>query len=213
MTDTIKEESNDKITEMDYNESSPIFQKIKKDFVNKLQEKYQCKDYDSIVNYVFEYVFKKKLDKSKCIETLNPIFNNKANGMVDYLWKITKDAENEKEKEPNVEEKNVYNNYKRGGKQWGDKYKTKSRNTFDNRQKFKKNKQRDRSRDRSRGERSRERSRSYSKDRSDYDKNQNYPMQQKGFYPPKGRFPGPMMPVGAGYPPYYPPQMVPMYMR
>ena len=88
-------------------------------------------------------------------------------------WQITKDAENEKEKEPNEEEKYVYNNYKRGGKQWDDKYKTKSRNTFDNRQKFKKNKQRDRSKDSSRGERSRGRSRSFSKDRSDYDKNQN----------------------------------------
>ena len=212
MTDTIKEESNDKITTMEYNDSNPIFQKIKKDFGNKLQEKYDCKDYDSIVDYVFEYAFKKKLDKSKCIEILNPLFNNKANGMIDYLWKITKDAENEQEKDFNSQEKNVYNNYKIGGKQWSDKYKTKSRNTFDNRQKFKKNKQRDRSRDKSR-DRSRERSRSYSKERNDYDKNQNYPMPQKGFYPPKIRFPGPMMTVGAGYPPYYPPQMFPIYMR
>ena len=69
---------------MDYNESSPIFQKIKKDFVNNLQEKYQCKYYDSIVNYMFEYFFKKKLDKSKCIEIMNPLFDNKDNGMVDY---------------------------------------------------------------------------------------------------------------------------------
>ena len=44
---------------MDYIESSSIFQKIKKDFVNNLQERYQCKDYDSIVNYVFEYVLKR----------------------------------------------------------------------------------------------------------------------------------------------------------
>ena len=204
MTDN-KEDSRDIITTMEYEESSPVFQKIKKEFTNKLKDKYQCEDYDSIVNYVFDYVFKKKFEKSKCIENLNSLFNNKASGMVDYLWTITKEAENEHENEAHLEDKNSYNNYKRGGKPWADKYKSRGRNTYDNRQKFHKNKR----------ERSRDRSRSYSKDRSEnkfeYNNYQNYPIQQKGFYAPKGRFGGPMMPIGGGYPPYYPPQMMPPF--
>ena len=203
MTDNNKEVSKDIISTMEYDEQNPIFQKIKKEFTNKLKDKYQCEDYESIVNYVFDYVFKKKVEKSKCIESLNSLFNNKASGMIEYLWKITKEAENEHENEFNLEEKNRNYNYRKGGKQWGDKYKTKGRNTFDNREKFHKNKQRDRSR-------------SYSKERNDkyeYENYQNYPMQQKGFYPPKGRFGGPMMPMGGGYPTYYPPQMIPPYMR
>ena len=49
--------------------------------------------------------------------------------MIDFLWKITKDAENENENEFNLEEKNRNYNYRKGGKQWGDKYKGKGRNT------------------------------------------------------------------------------------
>lgn len=202
MSDNNKEVSKDIISNMEYDEQNPIFQKIKKEFTNKLKDKYQCEDYESIVNYVFDYVFKKKVEKSKCIESLNSLFNNKASGMIEYLWKITKEAENEHENEFNLEEKNHNYNYRKGGKQWGDKYKAKGRNTFDNRQKYHKNKQRDRSR-------------SYSKERNDkyeYENYQNYPMQQKGFYPPKGRFGGPMMAMGGGYP-YYPPQMIAPYMR
>jgi hypothetical protein len=203
MTDNNKEESKDIITTIDYDEQSPFFQKIRKEFTNKLKDKYQCEDYDSIVNYVFDCVFKKKVEKSKCIESMNSLFNNKASGMIDFLWKITKDAENENENEFNLEEKNRNYNYRKGGKQWGDKYKGKGRNTYENRQKYHKNKQR-------------ERSRSYSKERNDkyeYENYQNYPMQQKGFYPPKGRFGGPMMPMGGGYPAYYPPQMISPYLR
>ena len=195
--------TDDIISTINYKESNPIYRKIKNKFTQKLKDKYQCEDYDSIVNYVFDYVFKKKVEKSKCIESMNSLFNNKASGMIDFLWKITKDAENENENEFNLEEKNRNYNYRKGGKQWGDKYKGKGRNTYENRQKYHKNKQR-------------ERSRSYSKERNDkyeYENYQNYPMQQKGFYPPKGRFGGPMMPMGGGYPTYYPPQMIPPYMR
>ena len=127
MTDNNKEESKDIITTIDYDEQSPFFQKIRKEFTNKLKDKYQCEDYDSIVNYVFDCVFKKKVEKSKCIESMNSLFNNKASGMIDFLWKITKDAENENENEFNLEEKNRNYNYRKGGKQWGDKYKGKGR--------------------------------------------------------------------------------------
>ena len=210
MSDSIKEETKDPICTIDYDESNPIFQKIRKEFINKLKEKYQCDDYDSIVDYVFDYVFKQKLEKSKCIEILNKLFNNKASGIMDYLWKMMKNVQNEQENESNPEEKNYYNVYKKGGKQWGEKYKSKGRNTFDNRKNLYKNRKRDRSKE------SRERSRSYSKERKEYqnyENYQNYPMQQKGFYPPKGRYGGPMMPIGGGYPPYYPPQMMPVYMN
>ena len=195
MIDNNQEESKE-IIHMDYDEQSPIFQKIRKEFISKLKDKYQCEDYESIVDYVFNFVFKKKYEKSKCIENLNSVFNNKASGMIDYLFQLVKDAQNEHENNNNLEEKTHNYNYRKGGKY--EKYKTKGRSSYENK-KYYKNKQR-------------ERSRSYSKERSDkYENYQKYPVPQKGFYPPKGRFGGPMMPMGGAYPPYYPPQMMPAY--
>ena len=148
-----------------------------------------------IVNYVFDFVFKKKLDKAKCIEKLDPYFNNKAADILNYLWKITKDAEIEQKKESSYQNYN----YKKGGKPYSEKYKN-------YKQKYHK------------GKRDRERSRSDSRGRGEnmYENYQNFPMQPKGFYPPK-RFNGPpMMGLGVapGYPPYFQaPQMMPNYMR
>ena len=130
---------------------------------------------------------------------MNKLFNNNASGMIDYLWKITKDIEI---KDSNQDDNYRYSSYKRGGKL--ERFKNKGRYTFDNSQKYHKNKQRENSGDRSR---------SYSSDRNDNEKFQGYPMKQRGFYPPKGRFASPMMPMGGGYPPYYPPQMVQPFMR
>ena len=155
MTDNKEEVAKDILT-IDYNESNPVFKKIQRQFKNQLKEKYQCEDYDSLLNYVFDYVFKKKLEKSKCIESLNPLFNNKASGMIDYLWKITKEAEKENENSLDSDEDNRYHKYNKGGKQWQDKNKTKGRKNFDNRQKFSKKNQR-------------ERSRSYSREKNDYE--------------------------------------------
>ena len=195
--------SKDIISSIDYDESNPIYQKVKKEFTNKIKEKYQCDNYDDIVKYVFDFVFKDKLSKSECIEKLNSVFNNKASTMIDFLWMITREAEKDQEDDFDSDEGYRNPNFKKGGKQWVDKYKTKGRNIFDNRQKYYKNK------------RDRDRSRSYSRDRTDnkFENYQNYPMRQKGFYPPKGGFGGPMMPIGGGYPPYYPPQMMQPYMR
>ena len=200
MTEIKKEEFKDIVSKNDYEEGNPIYQQIKKEFTNKLKEKYSCEDYDTIVDYVFECAFKKKTEKSKCIENMNNLFNNNASGMIDYLWKITKDIE---AKDINQDDNIRYSNYKRGGKLYSEKYKNRGRYTFDNRQKYHKNKQRDNSG---------ERSRSYSSDRNDNEKYQSYPMKQRGFYPPKGRFASPMVPMG-GYPPYYPPQMMQPFMR
>ena len=184
MTEANKEELKDIVTTNDYEESNTVYQKIKKEFTNKLKGKYECEDYDTIVNYVFDYAFKKKIEKSKCIENMNSLFNNNASEMINYLWKITKQFEKEKENNKS-----------------SNKYRNMGRNTYENKQRMHKN-------------RKRERSRSYSKEEKDNKyEYEDYPMKQRGFYPPKGRFGGPMMPIGGGYPAFYPPNMIPPYMR
>ena len=198
MTEKLIDDSRNIISTVDYEDNNPIYQKIKRQFKVKLEDKYRSDNYDDIVDYVFGIAFKKKTEKSKCIEKLNSVFKDKTSEMVNYLWKITSDIEKGQENNFDSEDKNVY---KKGGKQWADKYKIKGR-SFENRQKYK-NK--------------RERSRSYSNDKNEnrfeYENYQNYPIRQKGFYPPKGTFGGPIMPIGGGYPAYYPPQMIPPYMR
>ena len=83
MTEIKKEELKDIVSKNDYEEGNPVYQKIKKEFINKLKEKYTCDDYDTIANYVFECAFKKKIEKSKCIENMNKLFNNNDSGMID----------------------------------------------------------------------------------------------------------------------------------
>ena len=201
MTENMKDDSRNIITSNDYEDANPVYQRIKNKFKDTLKDKYNCENFDDIVDYVFNVAFKKRTEKSKCIEKFNSIFKDKTNEMVNYLWNLTRDIEKGQENDFDSEGKNRYSNYKRGGKPWADKYRSKGRSS-ENRQKYK-NK--------------RERSRSYSKDRNEnkfeYENYQNYPMRQKGFYPPKGTFGGPMMPIGGGYPAYYPPQMMPPYMR
>ena len=169
----------DIISHYDYNESDPIYKKIRKEFTNKLKEKYQCEDYDIIVNYVFDYVFKQKATKSECIQKMGSIFNNKADIMIDYLWKITHEAENDNSD--------------------SDSYKRDSRKTKPS--KYYRNK-----RDRSRSY-SKERPPSSKFDFDNY--NNYPPMMPKGFYPPpKGGFGGGMMPMGGAYPPYMRPPII-----
>ena len=158
--------TDDIISTINYKESNPIYQKIKNKFTQKLKDKYQCEDYDSIVDYVFQCVFKNKLRKLECIQKMNKIFNNKAEYMMNYLWKITKEAENRQgESDSESDDSNKY--YKR----------------------------------------KRDRSRSYDrkpKNKFDLDNYHNYPppMIPKGFYPPKGRYGGAIMPYGGVYSPY-----------
>lgn len=95
--------------------------------------------------------------------------------MIDYLWKITREAENNEE---SGEDDSNHNNR---GKNW-----RKDRKRFNREGKYNKG--------------ARDRSRSYSKERppSKYD-HENYPnfLPMKGFYAPKGRFGAPMMPMGS----------------
>jgi hypothetical protein len=172
------------ISTINYNESNPTYQKIKREFTNKLKDKYQCEDYDKIVDYVFDFVFKNKMTKAECIQKLDSVFNNKADLMMDYLWKITKEAEHAPEEIDSDD--NNYNNRKQGKNQW-----KRNSKKFRNEGKYSKNK--------------RDRSRSYSKERSNSKFDYNYPpMVPKGFYPPqRGRYGGSMMPMGGAYPPPY----------
>ena len=41
---------NEIISTMNYNEKSPIYNKIKQEFTDKLIQKYQCENYDIIVD-------------------------------------------------------------------------------------------------------------------------------------------------------------------
>ena len=124
MTEAIPQENpNDVITTENYQEDNPLYQRLKKEFTNKLKEKYDCQDYNVIVNYVFDLVFKKKFEKSKSIEKLDPYFNNKAADIMNYLWKITKEAEAAQK----AEALRQNYNYKKGGKPYNKNYKQNGR--------------------------------------------------------------------------------------
>lgn len=185
-----KNDDSDKgaLTSIEYDSNSPLFTKIRMLFLEKLKDKYSCADYEKLVDYLFDLVFKKKFPKEDVIKKTKIIFKE-PEYIIDFLYQTAKDTEREFKKQ---EEKANYNNYKKGGKF------SKSKGYYDNRNK-KYRKERSRSiSDEGRGK------------KYDYDVYQNYPGQPKGFYPPKGRFGGPMMPM----PSYYPPQMMqPPYMR
>ena len=64
MTETIPEDTpKDIITNVNYEEDNPVYLRIRKEFLARLKDKYDCEDYDSIVDYVFELVFKSKIKK------------------------------------------------------------------------------------------------------------------------------------------------------
>ena len=84
---------NEIISQNEYDKSHPVYIKIRKEFAKKLKSKYNCDDFDKIVDYVMNFVFEKTATKSECISNMNSLFNGKADVMIDYLWKITKDIE------------------------------------------------------------------------------------------------------------------------
>ena len=170
--------SDDIISTVNYKESNPIYQKIKKLFIEKLKDKYQCDDYDSIADFVFQHAFKKKLKKSDCVQKMDFIFNNKSELMIDYLWEITRKVENPQEE--SYSDSDNTNNY------------IKESRKNDSKKNYK---------------RKRERSRSYSRERTrntfDFENFSNYPpIIPKGFYPPKGRSEKTIVPFRGAYPPY-----------
>ena len=128
---------NDIISHNDYDKSHPVYIKIRKEFSKKLKSKYSCEDFDKIVDYVMDFVFIKKATKSECINKMNSLFNGKANIMIDYLWKITRDLENsssdseysEKKINKNIRERSRSRSYERKNKFNYSKYQT---NMFQN---------------------------------------------------------------------------------
>ena len=188
MTERSEVENKEIICSVEYDKDAPFYKRIEEEFTNKLKEKYDCEDYNTVITYIFDLVFKKKLLREEIIKKLNNIFKKNPEYIYDCLWKIT--LETEKEFEKAKDDRTNYNNFKKGGKFMKNKF----RNNYDNRAKPLKGNRRERSRSLSNEGRGK---------KYEY---QNYPVPQKGFYPPKGRYGGPMYP-------YYPPQILPPYMR
>ena len=175
---------NEIISSINYNEKDPIYNTIKEEFKKKLIQKYQCENYDIIVDYIFDYSFKKKLPKHEIIKKMNPIFNNNADFMIDYLWEITKKVEEDFSEESSSESDSDYSDYKR------------RTNTLIKNIKMKRAKLNKR-------ERSRENSRERIKNKFDLYNYSNYPpMMSRGFYPPKRKYDLPDIYMRRTYPPY-----------
>ena len=184
---------NEIISSINYNEKDPIYNKIKEEFKKKLIQKYQCENYDIIVDYIFDYSFKKKLPKHEIIKKMNPIFNNKADFMIDYIWEITKKVEEDFSEESISESDSDsdYSDYKR---------RTNALNKSIKMKRTKLNKR----------ERSRENSRERIKNKFDLYNYSNYPpMVSRGFYPPKGKYDLSEMHMRRAYPPY----IIPPFMK
>ena len=175
---------NEIISSINYNEKDPIYNKIKEEFKKKLIQKYQCENYDIIVDYIFDYSFKKKLPKHEIIKKMNPIFNNKADFMIDYLWEITKKVEEDFSEESISESDSDsdYSDYKR---------RTNALNKSIKMKRTKLNKR----------ERSRENSRERIKNKFDLYNYSNYP--------PKGKYDLSEMHMRRAYPPY----IIPPFMK
>ena len=82
------------ISTREYDKTHPVYIKIKKEFAKKLKSKYNCDDFDKIVDYVMQFVFEKKATKAECISNMNSLFNGKPDEMVNFLWDLTKNIEN-----------------------------------------------------------------------------------------------------------------------
>ena len=85
---------NEVISANEYDKTHPVYIKIRKEFAKKLKSKYNCDDFDKIIDYVMDFVFEKKATKAECISNMNSLFNRKADIMMDFLWKLVKDIEN-----------------------------------------------------------------------------------------------------------------------
>ena len=100
--------STDAITSVIYDEKDPIFLKIREKFKEKLTTLFACEDYDQIIKYVFDGVFKDKTPKKKCIIDFEPIFHDKTTQLMGYLWDLVEKTVNESKNKVEVQEENVY---------------------------------------------------------------------------------------------------------
>ena len=100
-----------------YNERDPRFIKIRDEFYQELKKNFACDNYDEIIKYVFEEVFKNKLQKSACITEFESLFSEKTEELVNLLFKLAeqhlKEPEEKQEKDKDVLDKILSNEHKR----------------------------------------------------------------------------------------------------
>ena len=101
--------SSDTISSVIYNEKDPIFLKIREKFKEKLTTLFSCEDYDQIIKYIFDGVFKDKTPKKKCIVDFEPIFKDKTNQLMGFLWDLVEKTVNESKNKTEEQEENEYN--------------------------------------------------------------------------------------------------------
>jgi hypothetical protein len=97
----------DTISTINYNENDKIFLKIREKFKEKLKKLFICEDYDQIIKYVFESVFRDKTPKEKCIADFEPIFHDKTDLIVDFLWNLVEETINESKNENKIEKEKI----------------------------------------------------------------------------------------------------------
>ena len=97
----------DTISTINYNENDKIFLKIREKFKEKLKKLFICEDYDQIIKYVFESVFRDKTPKEKCIADFEPIFHDKTDLIVDFLWNLVEETINESKNENKTEKEKI----------------------------------------------------------------------------------------------------------
>ena len=101
------------ISTREYDKTHPVYIKIKKEFAKLLKSKYNCDDFDKIVDYVMQFVFEKKATKAECISNMDSLFNGKADVMMNFLWDLTKDIENSSNDDFNKKKSWKYKNRER----------------------------------------------------------------------------------------------------
>ena len=101
--------SSDPISSVIYDEKNPTFLKIREKFKEKLTTLFSCEDYDQIIKYIFDGVFKDKTPKKKCIVDFEPIFKDKTNQLMGFLWDLVEKTVNESNNKTEEQEENEYN--------------------------------------------------------------------------------------------------------
>lgn len=107
MTDVIKTTQ--------YDERDPKFIKIREEFSQELKKNFSCDNYEEIIKYVFEEVFKNKLQKSVCIAEFETLFAEKTEELVNMLFRLAEqnlketDSKFDNDKDKDVLEKILSN--------------------------------------------------------------------------------------------------------
>merc|ERR1711976_592596 len=76
-------------TNIKIDENDPKFGKLKDTFKEEIKKRFNCEDYEPIVNYVFNYVFESQNTKENSVKEMREIFNEKTEEIIDLLWTMT----------------------------------------------------------------------------------------------------------------------------